>query len=63
MGIDEIAVERACYGDVVYLRPAERREATARLTDRGYSSAAIAERLRISRRSVHRWRAKLRGAA
>lgn len=55
--IDEIAVERACNGDPVRLTVHERARVVGILTARGLSANAIAERLRLARRSVQRYRA------
>lgn len=54
--VDDIAVERASYGDPVRLNRAERRKAVALLTRQGLTKGVIAERLRISPRAVARWR-------
>ncbi|MFJ4974161.1 hypothetical protein ACIP6X_02220 [Streptomyces coeruleorubidus] len=56
---DEAAIERAAAGDPPErLTPRERHAAIARLDRQQLSSAVIAERVRCSRRTVHRARAK-----
>jgi DNA-binding NarL/FixJ family response regulator len=56
---DEAAIERAAAGDPPErLTPRERQAAITRLDQRGLSSAAIAERIRCSRRTVHRARSR-----
>lgn len=64
-GIDEIAVQEAMRGRRVHLYPAEKAEALRRLTESGYSAAAIADRLGTTQRSVVRTRSArgIRGAA
>jgi hypothetical protein len=57
-GIDEIAVEEAVRGRHVKLTLAERNEAVRRLTERGHSAREIADRLRTTKRSVGRRRAR-----
>lgn len=59
---DDIAIERAMRGSEVHLRPAERAEAVRRLTDKGFSAAEIADRLRVTTRSVVRIRAEVHAA-
>lgn len=54
--VDPVAVERAAWGDRVYLRPIERRAVVQLLTRRGLSARAIAERVGISSRTVERHR-------
>lgn len=54
--VDEVAVERAMVGGPVELTSAERAEAVRRLSARGLSDAQVAERLRITSRSVMRIR-------
>lgn len=55
--IDEIAVERACKGDLsITLNTAETREAFRVLTQRGTSGRKIAELLGVTPRTVWRWR-------
>lgn len=54
--MDEVAIERAMSGEPVTLTAAERREAIARLTERGRSAQRIAELLHVSHRAVVRWR-------
>ena len=55
--VDHIAVERAVNGHPpARLTIAERAAAVMRLTDRGVSTAVIAERLRITTRTVRRIR-------
>lgn len=58
--IDEIAVERACYGDVVELTVEERREAVRRLIARGLSARQVAARLGVTSRTVNRARLAIR---
>lgn len=55
--VDEIAVERACYGDPVTLTVRERAIAVARLTARGLSAREVGRRLGLAARSVQRYRA------
>jgi DNA-binding NarL/FixJ family response regulator len=56
---DEVAIERAAAGDPPErLTPRERRAAIARLDRQQLSSAVIAERVRCSRRTVHRARSE-----
>ena len=56
---DPIAIERAIAGDAPdRLTPRERHAAIARLDRREYSAAVIAERVRCSKRTVHRARSK-----
>jgi hypothetical protein len=57
--VDEVAVMRACNGEVLPLNRRERAAAVAKLTSRGVSAKQIAGLLRISSRQVSR----LRGAA
>lgn len=55
--VDEIAVERAARGDrSISLTRAEVRQVFLYLNSHGYSVAQIADRMGISRRTVHRWR-------
>lgn len=55
--IDEIAVERACKGDLtVTLNRAEAADAFRRLDARGLSAQEIADRLGTTQRTVVRWR-------
>lgn len=55
--VDEIAVERALYGDRrIVLNRVEMRAAFEHLNDRGYSLRGIAELLGVSPRTVSRWR-------
>lgn len=54
--VDEMAVVRAMDGDRVRCTPYETREAVRRLTERGHSSAWIANRLGVSSRTVVRHR-------
>ncbi len=61
--VDEVAIERAMYGERLSLNRAERREAVHRLTNRGYSVRQIAERLHITPRAVTRLRSTTRAAA
>jgi len=58
--IDEIAVERACYGEGVFLNAAERRAAVAKLMRRGMNQVQIGGLLGLSVRSVNRHAAALR---
>lgn len=60
---DPIAVELACQGDEIRVSVAERVEAVRRLTASGRSGNAIADVLHVDRRTVCRYRAKLRQAA
>ena len=57
VAFDDVAVERACAGDRVPLRPLERREAVRRLTAAGMSAEQIADRLGTTARTVQRRRA------
>jgi len=59
--VDDIAVERACFGDPVSLTYAERAEAVRKLTRQGQSAQAISARIRLSRRTVQRYRQRLSG--
>jgi predicted transcriptional regulator len=61
--VDQVAVELACAGERVRLSVAERRAAVAHLHDAGYSDPAIAERLRLTARTVLRIRGELGLAA
>jgi len=54
--IDEIAVERAMYGDRVRLSVPERRLVASELTRRGYTARQIGVRLGVSWRTVQRYR-------
>lgn len=58
--IDEVAVERAMAGDDVPLNRDERRRALELLAGRGHSDAEIADRLRITRAAVQKFRARQR---
>lgn len=58
-GIDEMAVELACSGDIVRLSALERREAVSRLAAVKLSDGEIAERLHITDRTVLRIRQEL----
>ncbi len=58
--VDPVAVERACWGDRVYLRPKERTAAAQRLTARGLSAQQIADMLGVSSRTIRRCRARKR---
>jgi hypothetical protein len=62
-GIDEMAVELACGGDIVRLSTTERREAVTRLAAVKLSDGQIAERLHIADRTVLRIRQELGIAA
>lgn len=56
--VDPIAVERACHGrERVPLTYAERAQAVAVLTGRGYSARVIGDRLGLAPRTVQRYRA------
>lgn len=67
--VDEVAVYRAMHGDPVRLTKPERREAVRQLTHAGASARVIADRLRVSDRTVKRDRVRVgiaswpRGAA
>ena len=61
--VDEVAIARAIDGQRVWLRPAERRLAIARLLDRGFRCGAIAYRLHTSRTTIVREARLIRGAA
>ena len=61
--VDMVAVELACAGERVRLSVAERRAAVAHLHDGGYSDPAIAERLRVTTKTVLRIRGELGLAA
>lgn len=56
--VDEIAVERAMAGDPGDLSVADCYEAVRRLTEQGLSMREIGRRLRISPRSVGRYRTR-----
>lgn len=57
--IDHVAVERALSGHPVTLTVPEREEAVRRLHAQGCSTAQVADRLRIARRTVLRIRGRL----
>lgn len=59
--VDEIAVERACHGEPLPLTYAERAEAVRKLTGQGHSARAISARIRLSQRTVVRYRKRLTG--
>jgi hypothetical protein len=61
--IDEIAIERAMSGDMVWLTMPERLEAVRLMTERGWPASRIAERMHATKRSVVRWRAMLAAPA
>jgi hypothetical protein len=62
--VDEVAVQRAVWGDApASLSPAERRAAVAVLTRRGLTVVATATVLRTTTRTVERHRARLRRTA
>jgi hypothetical protein len=54
--VDEMAVDRLIHGEPVHSTRAERTKASAILTSAGHSAAHIAILLRISKRSVVRFR-------
>lgn len=58
--VDEVAIQRAMGGEAVNLSTVEKREAIRRLTEKGESARDVARRLRISSRSVQRYRVALR---
>lgn len=58
--VDEIAVERAMRDQPVRLTTPERRVAAERLTAVGLSAAQIAARLRVTQRTIVRYRAAAR---
>lgn len=60
-GLDPVAVERSCYGDPVRVSVLDRLAAVGKLTRAGRSGNQIAETLGITRRTVCRYRARLRG--
>jgi DNA-binding NarL/FixJ family response regulator len=61
--LDEMSVERAVQGDPpACMTKAERLEAARRLWDRGVAAREIARILRISRRSIERYRSELGNA-
>jgi DNA-directed RNA polymerase specialized sigma24 family protein len=60
---DEMAVERLVSGSPVQSYPADRKAAVEYLTARGLTARQIADRLRVSDRTVTRWRRSLREAA
>lgn len=60
--IDEIAVERACRGDVVELTAEERTEAVKRLVAKGLTARQVGERLGVTSRTVRRQLVKLEAA-
>jgi DNA-binding NarL/FixJ family response regulator len=60
VGSDPAAVQRALAGDRVRLGPADRRQAVAKLDGTGASAREIAERLRLSSRTIVRIRGRLR---
>lgn len=56
--VDEVAVERACEGDLtVGLTPTEAAAVWRTLEARGLSAAAIAGRMGVDKRQIVRWRA------
>ncbi|WP_328436973.1 hypothetical protein OHA71_06655 [Streptomyces sp. NBC_00444] len=63
-GIDEEAVQRAVLGQhpIPVLSRTEARLACWHLTQRQCAAAEIADRIRIAKRTVHRWRAEDREA-
>lgn len=56
--VDEVAVLRLMAGDTVEATQDEKVEALRRLSDLGWSSAEIGDRLRVTDRTVDRWRAQ-----
>lgn len=54
--LDEIAIDRAMHGDPVALSAIERRTAALTLARQGLNDPDIAARLRVSPRTVMRWR-------
>jgi len=52
--MDDVAIMRATYGDHVHLTKPERAVAVARLTAQGLSADEVAERLRVTTRTVVR---------
>jgi DNA-directed RNA polymerase specialized sigma24 family protein len=55
--VDEVAVERACKGDLtIRLTPAEMQAAFTELNSRGLSAMEIARRLGVTQRTIVRWR-------
>lgn len=61
--VDEMAVERLMWGYPVNANPSERRLATKELERYGLTAVQIAERLRVTPRSVERYRATLKRAS
>jgi transcriptional regulator with XRE-family HTH domain len=61
--IDEVAVERACHGEPVDLTTPERTAAVGKLHRRGLNATEIAQRLRVTTRTVQRYLAIHRAAA
>lgn len=59
---DEAAVRRVVGGERLYLTPAERLLAVECLTGWSWSVERIAGQLRISVRTVHRYRARIRAS-
>lgn len=55
--VDDVAVDQAIHGRPVRLSKSDVREVVQRMTDAGYSAAAIAERLGVSERTIVRKRA------
>jgi hypothetical protein len=60
--IDTAALERACAGEPVRLRPRDRRVVVDRLTAQGMTARQIAARLGVTIRAVQRHRELLRAA-
>jgi DNA-binding CsgD family transcriptional regulator len=60
--LDAAAMERACAGEPVQLQPRARRVVVDRLTAQGLTAPQIADRLRVSVRTVERHRGVLRSA-
>lgn len=54
--VDQVAVERAIHGDPVNLTPSEVSQVIRTMTGMGHSASQIADRLRLSERTVQRWR-------
>jgi DNA-binding NarL/FixJ family response regulator len=61
--VDEMAVERLLSGSPVRANAVERRIAVVYLTRHGLSARQVAERLRVTQRTVVRLRARARAAA
>lgn len=60
--VDWVVIDRLCTGQQTRSTEAERVAAVARMTARGMPAEVIADRMRVSERTVQRLRAALRSA-